>query len=168
MSTEQGSLEDKKLGLERAKLVSENWAKYITLLSVLATASVSVYTLNHTAAENRKTRQNEIEMQRLNNRLDFTIAAANLLIESRDLIEMQTKAVAMRNLFEDFLPEQFDLNAPPDYLAELQDGRAKNNLMHLLVKHPDQSERIIELWKVLYPSERKWLVKLDQLSTQRQ
>lgn len=172
----QKPIEERKLELEREKARAETWTARLTAIAVFLTALVSAGTFLYSNYQHRENIEAELERQsreitaeiaaqEKQAEIDFALAAVDIVMSTNNITETSTKVEIIRDLFSEWLPEGNigTLRRNGYYSLEERgvaeraaDQRAKNDLMLLLIEHPEQRQEIMSYWNLFFPGE-DWL-----------
>lgn len=148
------NIEQEKLALEREKLILEHaklelerqktkWTAIgvaVPLVAIAATVMLGVW------GQHQKGRD------------DFALKAAEILLAGDNPATTQSKAKALVTLFPSQLPQDFAKSFDPDafYHTDPDPVLPKKDLVNLMAAHPADAERILAVWKAMFPDD-KWL-----------
>lgn len=144
-------LERDKLELERAKLqVERHKAKWtaigvaVPIIVVAATVMLGMWS------------------QYQKGRDDFSLKAAEILLAGDNPNTTQNKAKALAILFPSQLPQDFAKSFDPDAFGQSEPDTLtpKNELIKLIATHPSESEKILAVWKAMFPGD-DWLSEFE-------
>jgi hypothetical protein len=148
---EKLALEKKKVDLEQAKLeVERQKAKYtavgvaVPIVVIAATVMLGVW------SQYRKGQD------------DFALKSAEILLQGDNPLTTQNKAKALATLFPSQLPRDFAKSFDPDAFAHTEPDRLtpRRDLVNLMAAHPADAERILAIWKAMFPSD-EWLPEFE-------
>lgn len=145
------SIEREKLQLEREKLeVEKQKAKWtaiglgVPVVALAATVMLGIWT------QDRKGRD------------DFALKAAEILMAGDSPVATHNKAKALSVLFPSRLPRDFAKSFDPDAFGRSEPDTlaSKRDLVTLMAAHPPEAERILAIWKAMFPGDA-WLPEVE-------
>ncbi|MGE5492268.1 MAG: hypothetical protein ACM31P_13375 [Actinomycetota bacterium] len=157
-SDETNSVEREKLSIERDKLQLEREKLEVERLKAKWTAIGVTVPIVVVAA----TVMLGIWSQYQKGRDDFALKAAEILMAGENPITTQNKAKALAVLFSSQLPPDFAKSFDPDAFGHSDDTLAsKRDLVNLMAAHPTDSEKILAMWKAMFPGD-EWLAEFEK------
>jgi hypothetical protein len=96
------------------------------------------------------------------NRIDFQLKAAEVVMRERASVSPETSASALRSLFGDRLPDDFGTHFTGETFprADIEGLRSQKELIELLAAHPRERAQIIDTWKRVFPND-KWIERIQ-------
>ncbi len=96
------------------------------------------------------------------NRMNFQLRAAELVMRERPSVSPETSASALRSLFGDRLPNDFASHFTSETFprADIEGLRSQKELIQLLAAHPRERGPIIDTWKRVFPND-KWIERVQ-------
>ncbi len=131
-------IEGKKMDLERRKAKWAAISVFVTAIAILGSVMVAAFTI--------------LESQRLQNQAaetQFSLKAADLVLQSDDPEVNQDKAFRFQQLFPGRVPKDWAKNFNWKEHA-FENNDMKREVAKLLAEHPDRSRQIIATYKTLF------------------
>jgi hypothetical protein len=144
LEREKLNLEHVKLDLERLKTKWTAVGVTVPLVAIAATVMLGIW------GQYQKGRD------------DFALKAAEILLAGDNPGTTQSKAKALVMLFPSQLPQDFARSFNPDafYHTEPDPLLSKRDLVNLMAAHPADAERILVVWKAMFPGD-EWLPEFE-------
>lgn len=146
-------LEKEKLETEKKKLTSEYIKAAITFFSIVIPLLVVYFTVSSSMQQ----QQRQAELQ-------TTLKIAELIINADGPHKARHQLMSLESLLNKRLTEgDFD---PDDFVSTMED---QWDFLKLVTQHPEQEQRIIELWRTFWPEDYKaWLHKVERKANNEQ
>ena len=133
-----------------------NFKNIIPGISVVVSVVILVLTLNSNFQIQKMQNEIDLNLANVSANNDFQLKAAEIAMDSDSPVETLNKAVALKKLFKDKLPENF----AEDFNATEIGGPNKKKLFDTLSEHPENREQILQDWIELWPDDRDFINNL--------
>jgi hypothetical protein len=156
-------IEMQRLGIEEAKLKQEVSAAHLTAWLSIVPFLAAIGTLIYSIWSFRSQIANQTKLQNEGADLQFQMKAAEIAFSgSRTPEAVHNRAKALKALFEDRLPSGFAKNFEADAVGGNKEvPEVKQFFLGLLLKYPERSVEIANLWDALFKEE--WVDRIRPL-----